>query len=221
MAKITPEYVENANERQIRSLMSRTEYIVVNSYDNLLSVEELEHRVTYGHNSRLTNNRHVGEFMEEGNIRMAMAITDMAAKQSNDSELAGDLEPDLSWLQIPSDEDKYIIVLTIRKFLAHQEIVHGSLMSKPSKIELRDYDVLKRIHNYLLEDATDWINRVSPIRVNKKSLEDGDLSTILNGGGSIGIMHEDNDKPKGPKTLLPLDVDQKAFAGLNGLGGGW
>ena len=182
MSGINEDYIKSANEWQIRSLISRVEWPVVGDFSDILSTEALAERHPKEQHRKFTSHPIIGEMLRSNQARVRLSITDMCARQQSDLDLIGDdVVLELSWLRIPSDKDKYFIVLIIRKFLDYQSYVHSNNLTSPTAAERADYRILKQLHNYLIDDGEDWINRGSYQPIDK--LEPNDISSLLNAGG--------------------------------------
>lgn len=215
---ITPELIAAAKEWEIRSLIDAERFPVEGNLEDILTTDQTMERMPKAQDKKFTSHFAIGDAMKSTHSRLRLSITDMAARIDAEGELIVDVESaDLGWLRIPGDEDKYHIVLIIRRFLEHQEWVHSQNMSQPSEIEKKDYRILKRIHNHLVEAAERWINRDVYVPVERVKAGEAELDLSIFGGGTGQLEEEE---PMGRKTLTAYS-EGSAFANLSDSAATW
>jgi len=196
-----------AGEWDIRSYMKDIKYRIYGGIHKIRSRAELAAiEVDYVHPD-IVANKQLHDVFTETHTNATYSIVSMLVKVVEEEDMGDGYA--FEWLHVLAEEDAYKIVLTIRRFLEHQQDVHRNNMTKPSDRELKDYEHLKGLHNHVLMQAQDYLNRhwkedEYAAAFSSKTVE-SKLDLILNGGTDPRAPVTDTDAPP-QLSAFPTEV---------------
>ena len=187
---ITEKLIEEAGEWGIRSLMNDSTFYL-SGYPKKIYTSDQASRYISTPSAEVGKVEPLLDHLDtEGELTMLrLSICQMVARCIDDLELIGveevGTDVDLDWLYIVDNEDALFVVMIIERFIDHQNKVHTHNMSNPTKIELRDWDILKQIHDSLLDRVETFVNRTPYQPVTAGITSEDEVENLLLSGPDV------------------------------------